>query len=721
MSKKPPKPPEPPPRELIRRFASALGRARSDLVPPAFAFLWQTPRFLVAWGGRASGKSWSIARVLLSLAYERKLRVLCCREIQSSVRESAYRLLADQVRMLDLEDHYEIRADSIIGRNGSEFIFEGLRYNISRLRSLEGVDICWVEEAQAVSERSWEDLIPTIRKRGSRFFISFNPLTPEDPVAKRFVEAGRSDVIAQKVGWEDNPFLAPEVIAEKDWLRRTDVDSYNHVWQGMPRTVSDALILKGKYSVESFEVQSNWSGPHFGLDYGFSRDPSAAVRCYIDDETRTLYVTHEFWQLACDIDALPGALEAAVPGIGRHTVYADSARPETTSYLAKNGIPSARSAEKWPGSVDDGIAYLRSFTRIVIDPSCKHLLDECGRYSFKCDRLTGVPLPEPIDAHNHLIDSLRYALSPLIRNKPSGGFFSRAALLVNGEPVEFAGRSDRPWRVFATLALGQHSGAVGAVFWANYPHTGVPLRLLGYDLAELDEALGSEWLLRVIARAQELRAEWDAVDAVTRLWCEEGELHNAFVAVFTAHLLSNAALAAGQRPPYDLSRVESERLPVTLDERASAIRAAVNGGGLVKFARSAYGQQLTHRSATDNHLAGQVFGYRPGVEAAQELVSAFCLGVLVAPQRQPVPLTQLSAPFNPLVPAVHAPLPAPRPPPQPMALLKPGRRVIDGVAVDVPPAPDGRELVWFPLSAGMHVIDNVMVRVDSPGGGIRVA
>src|SRR5262249_6161140 len=162
-------------------------------------------------------------------------------------------------------------------------------------------------------------------------------------------------------------------------------------------------------------------------------DPSAAVRCYIDDDTRTLYVTHEYWELGTDIDALPGALESAIPGIGRHVVYADSARPESTSYLARNGIPTARSAEKWPGSVDDGIAYLRAFAKIVVSPSCKHLLDECGSYNFKTDRLTGVPLPDPEDKNNHLIDALRYALSPLIRNLPVGGYLSRSALLVDGE------------------------------------------------------------------------------------------------------------------------------------------------------------------------------------------------------------------------------------------------------------------------------------------------
>jgi len=611
-----------------RTFAAVVRRSRAEIVPPAFQFLWEKPRFLVAYGGRASAKSWSIARVLLTLANEHPLRVLVCREIMSSIKESAYRLLVDQIQLLGLTD-FIIRADSIGHRNGSEFLFEHLRYNATRLRSLEGVDLCWVEEAQSVSEMSWETLQPTIRKRGSRFVISFNPMRPDDPVGRRFVENPPPNTIVRKVSFRDNPYLTAESEAEREWLLKTDPDAYRHVWEGFPRTVSDALILKNKYAVEQFEVSPAWAGPYHGLDYGFSRDPSAALRCYIDDETRTLYVTHEFWQLGADIDALPGVLEAAIPGISRHVVYADSARPESTSFLARTGIPNARSAEKWPGSVDDGIAYLRSFTRIVIDPSCRHLIDECGTYSFKTDRLTGVPLPEPEDKNNHLIDALRYALSPLIRNLPAGGYFARSALLIRGEPLEPTG--ERPRRIFATLAACERPGtAVGLTYWAYSPHHGFPLCVLDYDLVEIDEALDGAWLKRVFARALELRAEWNAVEPITRLMIEEGELHDALAAVFVVNCMPLEAFNAGQRPQYDLGRIETERLPATFDERASHLRAAVNGGHAVKLARTAYTRQVTHRSVTSNHLLGQVLGYRPGVkDAAAELLNAFTLGCLI--------------------------------------------------------------------------------------------
>jgi phage terminase large subunit len=721
----PPDPPDPPPRELMRRFAAALGRARTDLVPPAFAFLWQTPRFLVAWGGRASGKSWSIARVLLSLAYEAKLRILCCREIQSSVKESAYRLLADQVQILQLEEFFDIRADSIVGKNGSEFIFEGLRYNISRLRSLEGVNLCWIEEAQAVSERSWEDLIPTIRKHGSRFFISFNPLTPDDPVSKRFIVSGREDVIAKKVSFRDNPHLSPEVEAERVWLERTDIDAYRHVWEGEPRTVSDALILKGKYAVEPVTVNPLWAGPYHGLDYGFSRDPSAAVRCYIDDSARVLYIDREYWALGADIDALPGALEAAIPGISRHVVHADSARPESTSYLARNGIANARSAEKWSGSIDDGIAYLRSFARIVIDPACRHLIDEAGRYSFKCDRLTGVPLPEPIDAHNHLIDALRYALSPLIRNQPSGGFFNRAALLVKGEPLEPADVG-RPHRVLVTIALCERSGSVGAVYWVHSPYHSYPFVALDYAIAEIEQTLNTEWLRQLYARAQDLRAEWNAVEPRTCLWAEEGDLYEALEGLVEPLL---DPLLAPQYQLIDVGRLESKTLVPTLDERATAARADVNAGRYVKVARAAYGRQATHRSVTAGHLMNQVLAYKPGnTDVATELVQAFLLAFAfpgeAAPQeiestvvraQGPAAAIAAGAPFARLAPPVAAPS-APTPW-RPTIPLTAGRHVIDGATVDVPRHPSLDRVQWE-LAPGKHIVDGKIVII--PGRGLKI-
>lgn len=681
---------------LARSLEGELIRSRDALVPPAFQELWQVVRFLVLYGGRSAAKSWSIARVLVVLGHEVPVRFLCCREIQGSIRESAYRLLADQIVTLGLDDFYDVQADSIVGLNGTRFSFEGLRYNASKIRSYEGVDVCWVEEAQSVSELSWETLLPTIRKAGSRFFISFNPITRDDPVLKRFVNSPPPNAIVRKVSWRDNPHMSPEADAEREWLEKTDPDAYRHVWEGFPREVSDALILRGKFEAEEFTVSPAWAGPYHGLDYGFSRDPSAGVRCYIDDETRTLYVTHEFWQLGADIDALPGLIEAAIPGVSRHVLYADSSRPESTSYIARNGIPNARSGEKWPGSVDDGIAYLRSFSRIVIDPSCKHLLDECRAYSFKTDRLTGVPVPEPEDKNNHLIDALRYALSPLIRNQPAGGFFSRAALLVKGEPVDPTAFG-RPTRVFATVAVCDRPGTgLGVIHWAYSPFSWPLLRVLDYDLVEIDEAMNPAWLTSVFARAQELRTECNTPDLVTQLFVEEGELYEA---------LKILLLDVEMRPTYDLAYIETKTLPARLDQRIADFRALINGGQLVKIGRGAHVRQITHRSDTANHLLTQLLGYRPGAkDAAQELVAAFALGGWISRDEDgPGTIPRPSVEVRPETPAPPPP-PAPRWTP---ALLQSGMHRIEhpNRELETVEVRDDVQL-WWPPGPGRYNINN---------------
>lgn len=619
---------------IKRALEGDQARSRDTLVPPAFQVLWQIVRFIVLYGGRSAAKSWSIARVLLVLGHESPLRVLCCREIQGSIRESAYRLLADQIVILGLDDFYEVQSDRIIGKNGTVFYFEGLRYNASKIRSYEGVDVVWVEEAQAVSELSWETLLPTIRKPGSRFFISFNPMTKSDPVAKRFVDNPPPGAIVKKVSYRDNPYFSPEAEAERAWLEKTDPDAYRHVWEGFPREVSDALILRGKYVAESVEVSPAWAGPYHGVDYGFARDPSAGVRCYIDDATHTLYVDREYWALGADIDAMPQQLESAIPGISRHTVYADSARPESTSYIARNGIPGIRSAEKWPGSVDDGIAYLRSFERIVIDPSCRHLLDECGSYSFKQDRLTGAPLPEVLDANNHTIDALRYALSPLIRNKSAGGsYFTRSGLLVNGEALTLPRPLDegRPRSVAVIAAITDDpGGALGLLYVAWNAFNGWPLVILDWDLIEF-ENLNESALVDTFNRAQEFRQVTGASNPLTPI-IAEGRLFNALQTVGERLIGQNSG------PPWDIRRLESEELPPTLDDRAAAVRELVNLGQSVKLAYPAYARQMAFRAVSGNHLLTQILGYKPASrDTERALVTAFvtaCCGCLLDAPRQ---------------------------------------------------------------------------------------
>ena len=374
--------------------------------------LFEPRRYKVCFGGRGAGRSWSFARALLIKAAETPLRVLCTRELQTSIRDSVHQLLRDQIDTMGLKG-YLVTEREIRHANGSLFLFEGLRHNITKVKSLEGVDICWVEEAETISARSWDVLIPTIRKAGSEIWVTFNPGEEHDATYQRFVVSPPKDCWLFKATWEDNPWFTDELREEKDRLYRLDPDLAEHVWGGQCRTVSDAQILRGKYVVEEFSVQPQWNGPYQGLDFGFAKDPTAAVRCWVNDDT--LYVERELYLHQLELDHVPTHLLDALPDAHKYATRADSARPDSISFLRRHGLPQLMPVKKHQGSVEDGIAHLRSYSRIVIHPRCKHTALEARLYSYKVDEKSGDIHPVPVDAYNHCIDALRYALDPIMR------------------------------------------------------------------------------------------------------------------------------------------------------------------------------------------------------------------------------------------------------------------------------------------------------------------
>jgi Phage terminase large subunit/Terminase RNaseH-like domain len=217
----------------------------SATLPFQLGCLLGRSRYKIIYGGRGSGKSWSVARTLLLRGAQEKLRILCAREFQNSLPESSYQLLADQVGELGLSDFYKVRKKVITGVNGTVFSFAGLRLHVSKIKSFEGVDIVWVEEGQNVSTDSYDVLIPTIRKSGSEIWVTFNPDLEEDAVWQRFVVFPPADSIVQKVNWKDNPWFPDELRREKDHLKSLDLDAYENVWEGRCRShVPNALWTK---------------------------------------------------------------------------------------------------------------------------------------------------------------------------------------------------------------------------------------------------------------------------------------------------------------------------------------------------------------------------------------------------------------------------------------------------------------------------------------------
>ena len=212
-------------------------------IPQNYLPLFKPTRYKVLYGGRGSGKSWSVARALVAMAAAKPVRVLCARETQKSIQESVHRLLKDQIGLLGLDHLFEIQETRIIGKNGSDFAFAGIRQQgVANLKSFEGVDVCWVEEAQVVSKKSWDVLIPTIRKPGSEIWITFNPELDSDETYERFVLNPPETAWVCKANWDSNPWF-PDVLDQerKDLLLRDPV-AYRTVWEGECRPAVEGAI-----------------------------------------------------------------------------------------------------------------------------------------------------------------------------------------------------------------------------------------------------------------------------------------------------------------------------------------------------------------------------------------------------------------------------------------------------------------------------------------------
>jgi phage terminase large subunit len=378
-------------------------------IPVAFKYLNRPMRFKGAYGGRGSGKSWAFAEMLLALGMRSPLKILCGREYQKSIKDSVKALLDSTIQRRELGNFYSSTNNEITGINGTQFIFMGLRHDPDGIKSLEGVDIAWIEEAHTTSQSSLDILIPTIRKEGSELWFSYNRKLVDEPVHKL---AERENADFRKINYPQNPFFPDVLRREMEYDKAHDYDKYLHIWEGEPQQLSDAMVFKGKYSVQCFETPPG-AQFYYGADWGFSTDPTTLVRCYID--VRKLFIDQEAYGIHVEIDDTP-ALFDTVDDSRKWKITADSARPETISYMKRQGF-RMEGAKKGKDSVIEGVKFLQGYD-IVCHERCKHVAYELGRYSYKTDRLTGDVIPELEDKDNHFIDALRYALEGVRRARP---------------------------------------------------------------------------------------------------------------------------------------------------------------------------------------------------------------------------------------------------------------------------------------------------------------
>ena len=398
---------------MASRSASSPPRRRLDVrLPDAFRDLFRPYRYKAFYGGRGSGKSHSMATALLLLAAQKPLRVLAAREVQKSIRDSSKRLLEDRIGALGLGRRFTATENEIRSANGSLFLFAGLGANPDGIKSMEGLDVAWVEEADAISQRSLDVLVPTVRKPGSELWFSWNPRDPSDPVDALFRTGPvRPDALVRRVTYADNPWFPAVLEAERLWDLGRDPDKYAHVWEGAYRRHAEARVFRG-WRIERLDVPQG-ARPYYGAAWGFSHDPTVLVRCYLLD--RLLYVDREAYRIGCPIEetaALFATVEGAA-GPAPWPVTADSSRPELIAPLRARGVRGTP-ATQGRGAGEEGGACLRALD-IGVHPDCRHALDELTHYSYAVDRLTGDVLPVLDDRHNHVIDALRYALEGVRR------------------------------------------------------------------------------------------------------------------------------------------------------------------------------------------------------------------------------------------------------------------------------------------------------------------
>lgn len=388
-----------------------------NIKTPRWAKPLLTPRrYKGAKGGRGSGKSHFFAEMLVeSHILNPDCNSVCIREIQKSLKFSAKKLIEDKIRAMGVSDMFDITLTEIRNKNGNGIIiFQGMQdHTADSIKSLEGFDIAWAEESQSISRRSIELLLPTIRKPGSEIWFSWNPYLDTDPVETMINWNKDDDSVCVHVNYLDNPFLDDILIKEAERHKRNKPDSFDHVWLGQYATKSDSQIFKDKYEIKDFEIDKSFGIPLFGIDFGFANDATTGVKVYIKNDI--LYIYEEAYKVGLELDDTAMYLKSKISEIDKYPIEADCARPESISYLKRNGLPFIRGVKKWKGSVIDGIEFIKSFDKIVIHSRCENTISEFRLYSYKVDKRTDNILPDVEDSNNHIIDAIRYALEPVMK------------------------------------------------------------------------------------------------------------------------------------------------------------------------------------------------------------------------------------------------------------------------------------------------------------------
>jgi phage terminase large subunit len=407
-------------------------------------------RHTVLHGGRAGGKSHTVARYLVALAYATPVRILCVREVMLSIRDSVHSLLRDIIDSVPaIADTFEILESEIRGANGSLFTFRGMRKESAHsVKGFESYDVAWIEEASALSRRSIDLLIPTIRKPGSRLIWSMNPENEDDPAYVDFLSETAihvEDATIERVLFSDNPFVSEETIADAELDRRTDDSKFRHVWGGGLREKGKGQIFPNFEVVEDIDLddintssqvdhvrygpgfRTHWERKHgkgsifAGLDIGHAESATHCVLGWHSPDRGEILILDEYRGLGKSPNEIARELDAKIPLLKgkRITLHTDAAATGMIRHLQDCGF-RVDAANKWPGSVLAGIDRLQS-QKIKICDRCSGTIEDFRLYSWQTDA-NETAIGEPEKKHDHAPDALRYALWRWIKSGSSGEY-----------------------------------------------------------------------------------------------------------------------------------------------------------------------------------------------------------------------------------------------------------------------------------------------------------
>lgn len=395
-----------------------MSEARAKF-PKKLRFLFDRSRYKVARGGRGSGKSWGFARALLIRGAQQTTRILCTREVQKSIQQSVHQLLKDQIGELGLGSFYEVLATEIRGKSGTQFFFSGLSDQTAEsLKSFEGVDICWVEEAQSVTKSSWDILIPTIRKDGSEIWLTYNPQLESDETHVRFTLKPPPDCVNVELNYADNPYFPTVLESERIHAKASmKPEEYAHIWEGKCKpAVEGAIYFDQMANAHLGEVPHDGQlKTHCVWDLGFNDSMSIIIAQRVGSEIRIVSYIEGSQRTLADYSAELKALRLDNQPINwgqawlPHDGFATRHQSGKSDAAIMKGL--GWDVRKVPQTdVESGIKRAREmFPRVYFSKTKAERLIEClKRYRRHVSVATGEPARPVHDEFSHGADAFRY-------------------------------------------------------------------------------------------------------------------------------------------------------------------------------------------------------------------------------------------------------------------------------------------------------------------------